>query len=776
MSYEQQQGQGWKTAVGSVLVGMGGISGADALHRMDHEAAIGAATFAGIGSYLIYKDKQQKKKKGKGLHGYGMLKPGALESFVHDHIHKILKKQPHLHFGGKGLSLAGGRRSITKAHAKQYLERHKDRKLTVKDAFGPNWKQKAKKVLEAIEYARKKSDQEGGNIFKDIGKAGRSAVHKIKNASKTIYKTAKKVRDDAYHGVKKFLQGKTSYKPSDLVRHLGYAVQGLGAISTALDAGIISMPVSSAINAGLQVGSKLLAESGRGLGAMKYEGHYGLPYDSSHTQPGYALSASLKRSLNELADSSGADMSKAKIGLALGIAGATLTAAYGLYKMARKRFKGKGGMYGSGSELSQRYKNYIKRYPHKVKQVLEKLGRGEASGSGVVGKIVLAGVALSLYGFLKENPHMVDQVKNLLQQKISGQGLSLAGGKSTKKIYKELDACKNEESRLKGGSRANYQAQVYLDRCKSRLYDQHKKRGNISGSGLKPKIPVAHVRWLKKYPHAAELIAKEINKRRRGGMVGEGIMETFATLGSLARGASKIFEWFNKHQFTGTQIMEAARRATAAGRGLNLSGQGLSLAGGKSRLSQQELKKKVISYLRNNPNNAKKIAQAFLKLKGGRGLKLAGQGKVWEGFKSFLKAAGLLAIGAGVGAFALYQFLLENPGYAQRIALEGGANKVINAVSGLFGGKGLSKDIMNDLHKKSHSLDIHPTFPSHKYKRRRKRGLIIGTMKEVWDKSHPAQITSGGKIIDDLMLNKRGKVVSKLKHLQGKKLYERLKK
>lgn len=726
MSYEQQQGQGWKTAVGSVLVGMGGISGADALHRMDHEAAIGAATFAGIGSYLIYKDKQQKKKKkGKGMHGYGMLKPGALESFVHDHIHKILKKQPHLHFGGRGLSLAGGKsRSITKAHAKQYLERHKDRKLTVQDAFGPNWKQKAKKVLEAIEYARQKSDQEGGNIFKDIGKAGRKAVHKIKNASKTIYKTAKKVRDDAYHGVKKFLQGKTSYKPSDLVRHLGYAVQGLGAISTALDAGIISMPVSSAINAGLQVGSKLLAESGRGLGSIKYEGHYGLPYDSPHTQPGYALSASLKRSLNELAGSSGADMSKAKIGLALGIAGATLTGAYALYKVLRKKFKGKGGMYGSGSELSQRYKNYIKRYPHKVRQVLEKLKQSNPAGSGVAGKIVLAGVALSLYGFLKENPHMIDQVKNVLQQRMSGQGLSLAGGKKPK-----------------------------------------------------PKIPIAHIRWLRKYPHAAELIIKEINKRRKkGGMVGEGIMETFATLGSLARGASKIFEWFNKHQFTGTQIMDAARRATAAGRGLKLSGQGLALAGGLNRLSQQELKKKVISYLRNNPNNAKKIAQAFLKLKGGRGLKLAGQGKVWEGFKSFLKAAGLLAIGAGVGAFALYQFLLENPGYAQRIALEGGANKVINAVSGLFGGKGLSQDIMNDLHKRSHSLDIHPTFPAHKYKRRRKRGLIIGTMKEVWDKSHPAQITSGGKIIDDLMLNKRGKVVSKLKHLQGKKLYERLKK
>lgn len=50
---------------------------------------------------------------------------------------------------------------------------------------------------------------------------------------------------------------------------------------------------------------------------------------------------------------------------------------------------------------------------------------------------------------------------------------------------------------------------------------------------------------------------------------------------------------------------------------------------------------------------------------------------------------------------------------------------------------------------------------------------IVGSRRQVWNGT--AEHTSGGLYRSDLMMNKRGRIVSKLKHRMGKVLYRKYK-
>lgn len=519
LSGQGMTGSGWKKAVGGTLVALGGTSSAlnASPSNFSGEGIVGGAIMAGLGAYLIHSDKKSKNKKGKGMYGSGK----KLEQALMKHIRDTLNKLPKHAQMGSGLELSGGRlpKKITNAHVKKFIQIHKDKAIDIKHIFGSQWKQKGQQLLKAIEKARA---QHGGNIFSDIG-----------HAAKKVYKGAKSIRDKAFHKVKQFVQGKTKYKPSMLLGHLSTAVGLLGTASgfvPGLD--VISVPMTSAASFGLRVGSKALEATGRGTAGL-LEGNIGVPYEL--TRPGYAVSTGVKNLLNELSSHSGSDYSKSKIGLLLGITGASLAGAYGLYKVLRKKWKGK-GMMGSG-KIPNKIIDIISKSPFQANQAIQKLLK-EKRGRGLKTNIALGAGGLMLYGWLKENPHMIDQIANAIKVHM-GQG---GGAKKPPKKFLDFMMLHPEKAKM-----------LAMEALK-----QKQSGSGQCGSG-----------WFKKM------------------IAGLGIAG-LASAGTLAAGYKFLLDnpmVAQKIAIEGGKIAvkEGAKQAWKAvtGQGLRLSGQGLSLSGGK---------------------------------------------------------------------------------------------------------------------------------------------------------------------------------------------------
>ena len=112
--------------------------------------------------------------------------------------------------------------------------------------------------------------QTGGNIFADIGKAtkkvfGKKNVEKVVHGVEKGYKSVKKTRDKALHKLKDFVDGKTKFKPSNLLRVMAGATGVVAAASTFIQfVNLISTPTASAATAGLYGAATLAEQAGRG--------------------------------------------------------------------------------------------------------------------------------------------------------------------------------------------------------------------------------------------------------------------------------------------------------------------------------------------------------------------------------------------------------------------------------------------------------------------------------------------------------------------------------
>lgn len=233
-------GEGWKTGVGSTLIGLGGLETygyAKSGGIADIAAGIiGGSILAGIGGLLIASDK---KKKGKGMSGGLMIiarsptirmRGKIFDKHFKNTLLKKLKKYK-----------SGGGPGITNRSIKNYLETHRDTKIHIRDIFGKDWKRKGKILMKAI------NKQSGGNIFSKIGHVAKSVVTKSKRK------------------LQQFVEGKTKFKPSDLANVLATAV-GIAGIASSVIPGVdlISVPAATAASSGLKLTGAALKLSGRG--------------------------------------------------------------------------------------------------------------------------------------------------------------------------------------------------------------------------------------------------------------------------------------------------------------------------------------------------------------------------------------------------------------------------------------------------------------------------------------------------------------------------------
>ncbi|MCP4393328.1 MAG: hypothetical protein GY804_03530, partial [Alphaproteobacteria bacterium] len=103
---------------------------------------------------------------------------------------------------------------------------------------------------------------------------------------------------------------------------------------------------------------------------------------------------------------------------------------------------------------------------------------------------------------------------------------------------------------------------------------------------------------------------------------------------------------------------------------------GLKSVAHLARTSGRGIPKKHMRYIDKNPDFAKYIAQQAKKKK------QVGMGKA----STFLGAMGIAGTSAAAGAYGLYQYLLQNPGIAAKLAAKGGAK----AASAWLAGKGVN--------------------------------------------------------------------------------------
>lgn len=393
-------GQGWRTGLGSTLVTLGGLGAAGNLDTKPVEGLLGGAVLGGIGGWLIHSDK---KKKGKGMVGSGQK---IFKQKMIAHLKDILQKAPH--HVGKGYSGSGKIKKITKKDIEKFIQSHQHKPIHIKDIFGSQWKSKGKHLIDIIQKTH--SQQEGGNIFSDIGHTFKKGFEAVGKTAKKVYHGAKHVRDQAFHELKRFANGKTKFKPSQLANYLAAGVGALGTASAFIPGvDLISVPAASAAALGLKSAGLALKTSGRGFEDLIDYSELGIP--------GMEDPANLPEVLSRLA-SSGSELSKTKLGLALGITGAALAGAYTLYKKIRKGMSGRGTVLSGGAQLPPKHLAFIKKYPAKARKVLEQL-QGQ-HGSGILKKAAVGVGGLALYGFLKENPHLIDQLANAIKTHLTG--------------------------------------------------------------------------------------------------------------------------------------------------------------------------------------------------------------------------------------------------------------------------------------------------------------------------------------------------------------------
>ena len=168
--HDDIQGSGWKTGVGSTLVGLAGIGAAGNIGAGDVAAGvIGGAVLAGIGGALIHADR----KKGSGLTVSGGALPKIQKSQFQKEFNKVFKKLAKGSQSGSGM---GGK--LTNAKIKELMKQHQNTEISIKDVFGKDWRKKGKQLYSLV------SKQMGGNIFKKIGKAAKESVKASKKKLK----------------------------------------------------------------------------------------------------------------------------------------------------------------------------------------------------------------------------------------------------------------------------------------------------------------------------------------------------------------------------------------------------------------------------------------------------------------------------------------------------------------------------------------------------------------------------------------------------------------
>ena len=375
MDYESygQSGEGnWRKAVGGTLMGLAAAGTVGGLDTEPASAIIGGSILGAIGAALYHSGS-----KGKGMTGAGTVKKVDQE-FV-KRMKKLLK--PHhvekmkggmIMLSGQGLRLAGQgkKQSITNQHIKQFMNHHKNTKIHISDLLGKDWRKKKNSFQKAVERVLEMRAQQGGNLWKKIKKGTKKGLAEVGKFSK---KAGKKIG----HELKRFIDGKTKFKPSTLMNILGGAVGVVGAASAFIPGvDLISVPAASAAALGLKSAGTILKSTGRGKKVVKDK----VPDDVKQLM---------------------------------------LQNRYLGHSMVNKH-------QGAGM-LPMKHMNYIKKYPEKVKMILNALKKYQ-SGQGLLKKALVGVGGLALYGFLKENPHLISQVGNMLAKYMAGRGTSLAGG------------------------------------------------------------------------------------------------------------------------------------------------------------------------------------------------------------------------------------------------------------------------------------------------------------------------------------------------------------
>lgn len=230
---------------------------------MSNQFASGLKTSGGsfpvikpIGKELIKLSKHVKKTTPAGslglsiIHSIGHnLKDGKphrklMGKKALTHLKKFLKNKPHLV------------KSVADHHIIKFIKKHENTPVHASDLFGKQWKSKSKKIIFLLDKLHQ--HQKGGNIFSDIGKWTKKAVH---NVGRVTEKAAK----ESLHQTKRFLNGETKFKPSTLLSYLSGAVSTVGAASAFIPGvDLISVPTAAAISAGLAGVSTIAKTSGRG--------------------------------------------------------------------------------------------------------------------------------------------------------------------------------------------------------------------------------------------------------------------------------------------------------------------------------------------------------------------------------------------------------------------------------------------------------------------------------------------------------------------------------
>lgn len=329
-------GSGWKQNLGGTLMGLAALGAAGG---QTAEHLLGGAVLGGLGAALIAAERRNLKKKQKG----GKL-VNDFDSFIYDIISPKTGKTTLEDIG----------KWVIKNNKPVYIEK----------IFGKENVGKAQQLLTEAILRGQKGNGWWNKMTKGVSNIGKD-ITKFLNADKNVGKVAK------------FVSGKQKLKPSDLYS-LGSNAMNIGSLASmlipgaailapALKAGSVALDVAGNVDnlknkrkqsssvagltstglkaasvganmiPGAQVAAPLLSNAGtvanivKSLLAMKGKGmHGGKMPPNDLVQPFISW---VQQNPN---------LTKTKFGIALGLSGATLTAAYKLYKKYGKRKRGEG--------------------------------------------------------------------------------------------------------------------------------------------------------------------------------------------------------------------------------------------------------------------------------------------------------------------------------------------------------------------------------------------------------------------------------------------------
>jgi hypothetical protein len=491
---------------------------------------LGSSLLKTIGDVLV---KYYGKKSGKGINsGSGKILTQEGLNILESNIKNFSKKLP---IKGSGKSL------------KHILKQSNSEKISAEDVFGKNWQEKSKELVRKIKELHKQ--KKGGNIFKNIGHAFTSASHSIEHGfseigkvSKEAYNKAKKARDAAIHELSQFAQGKTAFKPSKLANYLAASVGAVGAISAFVPGiDLISVPMASAAALGLKSASLALKTSGRGLtpSARKF----------AKKHPNKA------REIIRLLDTGykGGKLSKRTKNILKIVGASGLTGALGFLGWAMNRDTDivipqidhtlpDDAWLGLGSK-GEGFSDIIKFLKKHKKKALAILLGVAVVGTAIAGQALFkekyGGIALNssngraiIKHLLSNSGKKLDMGNVVLKgRKVVhfGEGIHLAGyglkpsGGSLKPAGGALKLSKKVKTALKYAGALSIplaigfakwyanNGNIDVDDWGSVSASEHLE---LYGDGLTWKFPNKYKKFVKKYPHKAKQIIKELDKNR----------------------------------------------------------------------------------------------------------------------------------------------------------------------------------------------------------------------------------------------------------------------